>query len=93
MASTGEELIKNADIKKIAKKGTRIYEKIKDNYDSSDNGKYLAIEVDSEEVFLGDTSAEALILAKQTYQNKVFYVIKIGYDVAEFMAKSYVYAD
>ncbi|MFA6554288.1 MAG: hypothetical protein WCS89_02155 [Candidatus Paceibacterota bacterium] len=85
-----EELIKKADIQKIAEKGKTIYEQIKVIYDPKEKGKFLAIDVDSEKVYLGKTSAEAVVLAKQNHPNKVFYVVKIGFDVAETMAKSFL---
>ncbi|GAH60558.1 unnamed protein product, partial [marine sediment metagenome] len=42
--SNNEELIKQAKIEEIAKKGVEIYEKIKKNYEPQHNGKFLAIE-------------------------------------------------
>jgi len=80
------ELIKKADIEKIAQKGQEIYDKIKNKYLPQDKGKFLAIDIESGEAFLGITSAEALELASQKYPEKVFYVVKIGFDVTEIMA-------
>ncbi len=85
-----DELIKKADIQQIAEKGKTIYEQVKINYDPKEKGKFLAIEVDTEKVYLGNTSADAVALAKQNHPNKVFYVVKIGFDVAETMAKSFI---
>ena len=84
-----EELIKKADIQKIANDGAKIYAQIKINYDPKEKGKFLAIEIDSKNVYLGNTSAEALELARQNHPNKVFYVVKIGFDVAETMARCF----
>jgi hypothetical protein len=67
-----------------------IYDKIKANYDSKEKGKFLAIDIDSEEVYLGNTSTDALEFAKQAHPNKVFYVVKIGFDVAETVAKTFL---
>lgn len=85
MRSDTQELIKSADIQEIADKGMRVYRKIKSRY-LRNRGKFLAIEVESEKVFLGDTSAEALALAKERFPDKVFYVVKIGFDTAETIA-------
>lgn len=87
--SNNEELIKKADIQRIAEKGAKIYEKIKVNYDPKKRGKFLAIDIDSKKVYLGSTSAKALELARQNHPNKIFYVVKIGFDVAETMARSF----
>ncbi|MEK7562671.1 MAG: hypothetical protein AAB509_03260 [Patescibacteria group bacterium] len=90
MNDNNEELIKKTDIQKIAEEGAKIYEEIKVNYDPKEKGKFLAIDIDSKKVYLGNTSAEALELAREHHPNKVFYVIKIGFDVAETMAKSFI---
>lgn len=90
--NNNEELIKKADIQKIAEEGAKIYDQIKINYDPKERGKFLAIDIDSKKVYLGNTSAEALELARQNHPNhpnKVFYVVKIGFDVAETMARSF----
>lgn len=87
--SNTEELIKKADIQKIAERGAKIYEQIKIKYDPKEKGKFLAIDIDSKEVYLGNTSADALELAREHHPNKVFYVVKIGFDVAETMARSF----
>jgi len=89
MSNNTEELIKKADIQKIAEEGAKIYQQIKVKYDPKERGKFLAIDIDSKEVYLGNTSAEALELARQNHPNKVFYVVKIGFDVAETMARSF----
>lgn len=90
MDNNNEELLKQVDIQKIAEDGAKIYEKIKTNYDPKEKGKFLAIEIESEKVYLGNTSAEALELARQNHPNKVFYIVKIGFDVAETMARSLI---
>lgn len=89
MGINDEELIKKSDIQKIAEEGAKIYEQIKVNYDPKERGKFLAIDIDSKREYLGNTSAEALELARQNHPNKVFYVVKIGFDVAETMARSF----
>lgn len=89
MADNNEELIKKADIQKIAEEGAKIYEQVKVKYDPQERGKFLAIEIESKDAYLGNTSAEALELARQSHPNKVFYVVKIGFEVAETMAQAF----
>ena len=84
------DLLKNVDIQGIATKGSDIYQKIKVNYEPEEKGKFLAIEVDSEKAYLGSTSAEALEKARQEHPEKVFYVVKVGFDVAETTAKAFI---
>lgn len=83
-----KDLLKKIDIEKIADEGSKIYKKIKNKYDSEEKGKFLAIEIESENVFLGNSSAEALEKAKSAYPDKVFYVVRIGFDAAETIAKN-----
>jgi len=90
MNNNNEELIKKADIQRIAEEGAKIYQQIKVSYDPKEKGKFLAIDIDSKKVYLGNTSAEALELARQNHPNKVFYVVKVGFDAAETMARSFI---
>lgn len=81
-----DNLIKRADIQKIAEAGAKIYETIKSQYEPDKNGKFLAIDTDSKDVFIGNTSSEAVELARKVHPNKVFYVVKIGFSAAETLA-------
>ena len=81
-----EELIKKADIQNIASEGAKIYESLKLRYEPAQNGKFLAIDIESKETFIGDTSSEAVELARRAHPNKVFYVVKIGHSAAETLA-------
>ncbi len=87
--NNGEELIKQANIQKIAEEGVRIYDQIKVKYDPQERGKFLAIDIESKDAYLGTSGADALVLARQSHPNKIFYVVKIGFDVAETMARSF----
>lgn len=87
-----DDLIKQVDIQKIAEEGAKIYDQIKAQYDPQERGKFLAIDIDSKKAYLGTTSADALTIARQYHPNKVFYVVKIGFDVAETMARSFAEA-
>lgn len=81
------DILKKTDIHRIADEGRKIYEKIKDEYDPKEKGKFLAIDIESSDVFLGETSSEALLKAKEKHPDKIFYVLKIGYDSIATMAK------
>ncbi len=81
-----EELLKKVDISQIAEKGSAIYEKIKSNYEPSNSGRFLAIEVDTEDVSMADTSSEAVELSRKKYPGKVFYVVKVGSSAVEVLS-------
>ena len=86
MAKTNQ--INQEDYQKIVREGQKIYEKIKSNYDPKYTGQFLAIDIDSSEVFLSNDGALAVEKAKEKYPEKVFYLIKIGYESAETVAQS-----
>lgn len=84
-----EDLIKQVDIEKIAKNGDEIYQTIKNKYEPQQNGKFLAIDIDSKDLFFGNDTIEAMELARKAHPNKVFYVVKIGFDSVETLANYY----
>jgi hypothetical protein len=86
MNDKNEDLIKKADIQKIAQMGAKIYESKKLKFEPTENGKFLAIDIDSEKTYLGNTSSEAVEKARKAHPNKVFYVVKIGFSAAETLA-------
>jgi len=86
MTMTSEELLKTTDLQKIAQEGAKIYEEVKSEYESDHKGEFLAIEIESKNVYSALTSAEAMVAARSAHPNKVFYVMKIGFDATETMA-------
>ena len=80
-----EELLKNTDLEKVAREGSLIYDAIKSKFETS-MGKFLAIDIDTKEQYLGTTSAGAVAEARAAHPGKVFYVVKIGFDAAETLA-------
>ncbi len=84
--NNNEDLIKKADIQKIATEGAKIYAIVRLQYEPINNGEFLAIDIESQKVYIGKTSSEAVELARKAHPNKVFYVVKIGFSVAETLA-------
>lgn len=80
------EFLKRFDIEKIVREGQEIYEKIKNRYEPQENGKYLAIEPESRQVYFGETSASAVDLAEAQHPDKMFYIVKIGFKAIELLA-------
>lgn len=81
-----EDLLKKVDMEKIAREGTKIYEEIKSKYLPQDIGKYLAIDIDSKDVYLSDNTADAVLAAKKEHPDTIFFVVKIGYSAAEILS-------
>lgn len=83
------DLIRHVNIDHIADAGMKIYNKLKSKYDPKERGKYLAIDIDSKKEYFGETSTEAMHRARQAHPNKVFYLVKIGFDSAETLARTF----
>lgn len=75
-------------IQEIVDRGTAIYEKIKDKYEPQNNGKYLAIEIESEKQYMAETGGEALERATQEHPDKFFFFLRIGFSAADILALS-----
>lgn len=84
--NNGEKLIRQANIQKIAEEGIRIYQGIKHQYEPKCVGKFLAIEIESRDTFLDETTSGAVELARAAHPEKVFYVVKIGFSASEVLA-------
>jgi hypothetical protein len=82
------ELLKQKDVEKIATEGWAIYERNKDQYEPKHNGKLLAIDTETGKVYMGDSSAEAVGKALQEHPDTIFYIIRIGSDFVEKMARA-----
>jgi hypothetical protein len=67
---------------KISQKGHQIFERIAPLLEKEHHGKFMAIDVDSGEYFLGATILEADEKAREKHPGKVFYVGRIGYRAA-----------
>jgi hypothetical protein len=73
-----------ADPRSITAKGETIYAtRLKVHLEPAYVGKYVAIEVDSGDNFLGRTLVEAGRNARAKYPDKVFHFIKVGSPVAQ----------
>lgn len=81
-----EELIKKVNIQQLAEEGNRIYQEKKDQFEPEYSGKFLAIEIETQNTYLGDTTSEAVERARQAHADKVFYVVKIGSSASEVLA-------
>lgn len=62
----------------VLKKGHEIYENKKAELEPENNGKYITIEVDSGDYFIGNTREEAVSAARIKYPKVILYVRRIG---------------
>jgi hypothetical protein len=77
-------------LQEIADKGAVIYEGIKGKFEPDQKGKFLAIEVESGNYYFGETSKDAIDLARAANPGKRFYLVKIGFTATETLMASFV---
>ena len=63
--------------------------KYKKSLEKTAKGKVVAIDVESEDIFIGDSILEAGLNARQKYPDKIFHFIRVGYP-AVYSHKGYV---
>lgn len=67
------------NITNVLEKGREIYERKKEELEIKENlGKYIVIETDSEQIFIGETRDEAFKKAREKFKKELFYVRRIG---------------
>ena len=72
---------KDFDKKAFAQEGKRIYrQKYAKKFEPTEKGKIIAIEIESGDSFIGDSTVAAILKAKKKYPNKIFYLMRVGYD-------------
>ena len=65
--------------KEIAEHGDKIYnDKYRAEFEAKHLGKFVAINVSTEEAFVEDTASKALETARQKNPNGTFHLIKVG---------------
>jgi hypothetical protein len=65
-----------------AQRGEEIYRQLlRQKLEPAHEGEFVAIEPDSGDHFLGQTSHQAILNARQKYPDKIFHVIRIGHPV------------
>lgn len=75
------ENYKDFDKKAFAKKGKHIYrQKYAKKLEPTEKGKIIAIEIESGDSFLGNSTVDAILKAKVKYPNRIFYLMRVGYD-------------
>ena len=67
----------------IVELGKRFYdEHLKSVLEPQDNGKFVAIEPESEQYFVGQTDVEAAKKGKDAFPQKVLFLARIGFPTA-----------
>ena len=68
------------DPRQIAERGTEIYQRrYRSDYESKWRGRFVAIDVNTEQAYVADFSEEALAKARAAAPHGVFFLIRIGF--------------
>ncbi|RLG23815.1 hypothetical protein DRN76_04870 [Methanosarcinales archaeon] len=68
--------------KELCFKGEKIYVEIKETLEPTLNSKFVAIEVDSGDYFIGNDAIETTERAKKRYPDSTFFLVRIGHSAA-----------
>lgn len=74
-----EEVLKSIDVDSYVSQGQRIYDRIKTKLEPEHIGEIVAIDIDTEDYFLGKNVIEAVSKAREKYPNKIFHTVKVGF--------------
>ena len=66
----------------LCSKGEKIYAEIKKKLEPTLKNKFVAIEVDSGDYFIGNAAIEAADKAREKYPGSVFFLVRIGHPAA-----------
>lgn len=77
-----QQVQERPDTHEISKKGQRVLEAISEELAKQHFGRFIAIEVDSGEYFIGDTVIDATRKAQAKHPGKIFFLGRIGYRTA-----------
>lgn len=78
-------MLAEAEVTRIATHGQAIYDRaLKPVLEPVQNGKFVAIDIDTEAYTIAATAEEALLLARQKAPGKVFFLARVGSRAADF---------
>lgn len=83
------------NVKELVEKAKEIYDSHKEKLETSHSGKYVVIEVNSGEYFVGTTKDEAMAKARKEFPKILLFVRRIGelekvsHHVSSFSPKKY----
>ena len=73
----------------LAEKSKTFYEReLKKLLEPSEKGKFVAIEPDTESYFVDKDGTKALLRAREAFPDKLFFLMRIGYEVANSIGGS-----
>jgi len=77
-----QQMQDSLDPQEISQKGQKVLDALAQTLVAQHFGRFIAIEADSGEYFLGNTAIEATRKAQAKYPGKIFFLGRIGYRTA-----------
>lgn len=77
-----QQIQEQPDPHEISRKGQRVLEAISQELEKQHFGRFIVIEADSGDYFIGDTVIEATRKAQAKHSGKIFFLGRIGYRTA-----------
>ncbi len=73
----------------LAEKSKAFYEReLKNRLEPTEKGKFVAIEPETESYFVDKDGTKALLQAREAFPDKLFFLIRIGYEAANSISGS-----
>ena len=69
----------------VLSKGEEIYLRLKDDLERENKGRYIVMEPETGEYFIGDDELQLIKTARQKFPDKIFRIKKIGHKAAGFL--------
>jgi len=76
------EKVEPFDVEEFTRRGKAVYEKLRGELEPKYKGKFIAIDPETGDYFLGDTMVEADRKGREKYPDKLFFFARIGYPTA-----------
>jgi len=67
-----------ASPRELAVEGERIYAERRDELEKTSSGKFAAIDVSNQKIYVADGAAEALVAGRRKQPNAILHLVKIG---------------
>jgi hypothetical protein len=66
------------DATRVSQMGEQVYDRLRSKLEARYMGKFVVIEVESGDYFVGDSLPEATQKGQQKYPEQIFYSVKVG---------------
>lgn len=80
------------NLEDFSKKSLEYYEQVKKKLENEAMSKFVALDYETRQYWLGETASESLTKAKEQFPNKLFYLLQVG-SPSTFSVQSFASAD